>query len=125
MKFFLFILLSFISCSDTDNNVICTEEFAMVNVYVMDEKGNQLNELSSKSFNENYSQFDLGEDFIGSGNYLVMSDKFNKDLGTNEKIEFQLFKNDSLIHEEIYYISGGECHISKISGKDTIVIQNQ
>ena len=51
-----------------------------------------------------------------------MSDKFHNDLGSNEKMFFQLFDDDSLIHEETYYISGGKCHMFKNFGKDTIIV---
>ena len=125
MKLILFFYLFFFSCSNSDDEVICTEQFVMVDVSVFDQNGNLLDLLVSKSLNENRNEFDLGINNQGSGRYLVMSDKFHKELGSNDKIYFQLFNEDSLLHEEIYYISGGECHISKQFGKDTIVIHNQ
>ena len=125
MKLILFAYLFLFSCSNSDDNVICTEQIVMVNVSVVDQNGKSLDSFTSKSLDENQNEFDLDINNQISGNYIVMSDRFHNDLGSNDKIYFQLFDEGLLIHEEIYYISGGECHISKKFGPDSIVIQNQ
>ena len=117
MRLFLILFILFISC-DKDFLITCTQEFVTYNVQVFNGNNEPINNLTSKVLDADRNSVDLHENPMPTqnGNYLLMDDS-QKHIGSNKTFYFQLFRNDSLLIEETYKFSGGECHISKNSGK--------
>lgn len=127
----LILCLILVSCSSSDptacKDKVCTMEFRMVSVRFVDDTGNPqvvkdysaVNKRTGRSMTPNY-------DNLVQGFYVVASDSDLKEL--SEKGDIVLVsatnpKNNTKVTAE-FVISGGICicHISKISGPETIKI---
>ncbi|SDM24356.1 hypothetical protein SAMN05421813_10877 [Daejeonella rubra] len=128
---FLILCLFLVSCSSSDPIVCedraCTMEFRMVTVKFIDDSGNAqivkdystVNKRTGRSMTPN-------TDMVVQGLYVVASDADLKEL--SEKGDIVLVsatnpKNNTKIQAE-FVIGGGLCicHVSKISGPETIKI---
>ena len=109
-------LFSLPSCND--KGIICTEEFAMVGITVSGQALDRCftirlstsDTLSTNSFHfENW--------------YTIATDELREDL-RNRKENFRFYGliNDSVVVMEDYVIGADDCHIYKVSGRDSVAL---
>ena len=129
--FFLILGVFFGSCSVSEpavcENMVCTKEFRTITVKFIDDYGNPLLLNNYSAINKRTGRSMSQNSIInGLGIYVVASDADLKEL--SEKGDIVLVsasnpKNNSKVSAE-FVISGGLCicHVSKISGPETIMI---
>lgn len=106
------------------NNAICTEMFAAVNMSVKDKNGNNIN--LQDYYTINISTGDTLRNNNGTwpeGAYTVLDDSYVSKM-YNKKLQFRFVGrlNNSTVVDETYTISADCCHISKVAGKDIVII---
>ena len=133
MKFFKLILpllpiLLFYNCDDEYPDCVCTEEFRMYFVTVVDSLGNPIDSLHTLIKNSRGKEYDFGAfsppSFV-SGAYFVMTDGYQNDFRTSvERIIFVGTKKDLEVSGEyLFNTDECRCHIYKVAGPDTLVLK--
>ncbi|WP_306552011.1 hypothetical protein [Daejeonella sp.] len=129
--FFLILVVFLGSCSSSEpavcENMVCTTEFRTITVKFLDDSGNPLLVNNFSAVNKRTGRSMSQNSIInGLGIYVLASDADLKEL--SEKGDIVLVsasnpKNNSKVTAE-FVISGGLCicHVSKISGPETIKI---
>lgn len=124
--FILSILLFLNSCSSVENNCICTQEFRMYTVIVIDNTNQPVDSLNVEIKNEETGRLYLFLEkiYLGKGVYQVMNDSYTKEFTQwPEKVLFKGTKSGAVIESEYFFNTDEcQCHVYKISGKDTLVI---
>jgi hypothetical protein len=130
-NFFLILVVFLGSCSSSEpvvcENMVCTKEFRTITVKFIDDYGDPLLVNNFSAVNKRTGRSMSQTNSIqGLGIYVVASDADQKEL--SEKGDIVLVsasnpKNNSKLTAE-FVISGGLCicHVSKISGPETIKI---
>lgn len=121
MKFFkltiLFIsILLLNNCTDESPDCICTEEFRMYLVVVVDSLGIPVDSLQTIIKNERGKEYrfsGLGSPPYLQGAYFIMTDGYQDDFNTKpEKIFFGGIKNElKVIGEYLFNTDKCRCHI--------------
>ena len=133
MKFFKRILLFlpillFYSCDDEYPDCVCTEEFRMYLVTVVDSLGNPVDSLITTITNYRGKEYS----FVGftpppfmPGAYFVMTDSYQNDFSTSPgKIFFKGVKNTlEVTGEYLFNTDKCRCHVYKIAGPDTLILK--
>jgi hypothetical protein len=106
------------------NGAICTEMFAAVNVTVTDKSGNNVD--LKDYYTINVATGDTLRHNNGTwpeGAYTVLDDSYVSKM-YNKQLQFRFIgiRNNTTVVDELYSISADCCHISKVAGKDTVVI---
>lgn len=114
------------SCSSVDNSCICTLEFRMYTVLVIDKANQPVDSLNIEIKNAATGRvyLFLEKIYLGKGVYQVMNDNYTKEFSQwPEKILFKGTKNGGVVESDYYFNTDEcKCHVHKISGKDTLVI---
>ncbi|MCD4794422.1 MAG: hypothetical protein K8R54_14390 [Bacteroidales bacterium] len=114
------VLLFSKSCFDENKDgVICTEIFASVTIEVT---GSSLDDYYTVRASNN-DTIRINEDLFGENVYTVLDDNYMPEL-RNDRDEFTFFgiiAGQAVVSEKIV-ISADECHITKISGKDIVIL---
>ena len=129
--FLVFPLISFISCGKNENectgNEVCTKIYVAIGVKVMDKYGSPvlLDDLIVKLSDTDELLKDENNNFpYNSGNYLIAGDSSLKKLKKGgSQIHVRGIKADKQIFYEEYIIGHDCCHVMKITGKDTLIIE--
>jgi len=133
MKFFILLIVSiplilWKQCSDDPDDCMCTEEFRMYLVVVVDTLGNPVDSLQTTIKNERGKEYDFGEfeppPFM-PGAYFVMTDGYQDDFGLSPgKIFFKGVKNNlEVTGEYLFNTDKCRCHVYKVSGPDTLILK--
>jgi hypothetical protein len=133
MKFFFLtmVILPLIiwrQCSDEPDDCLCTEEFRMYLVTIVDTLGNPVDSVHTSITNE------LGKDYdfsvyspppLTHGAYIVMTDGYEKDFLTGPKKIFFFGRKDNkeTSAEFLFRTDKCLCHVYKSSGPDTLIIK--
>ncbi|HTN45434.1 MAG TPA: hypothetical protein VL098_03745 [Flavipsychrobacter sp.] len=110
-----------------DPKVACTMMFASVSITVKTSNGvsAELDEVYTirKSTSEILKYSQPGNT---TGAYIVLDDSYQKEL-QNKQEEFYFVgkKNGKVMVEEPYVLSADCCHVSKVSGRDALIISSQ
>jgi len=133
MKCPIFILFTlsiilFTNCSDEQPDCLCTTEFRMYFVAVIDTLGNPVDSLQTKITNSKGKEFAFDNHYPPpnmSGIYFIMSDGYQYDFTTRpEKILFRGNKNSLGVTAEFFFNTDKcRCHVHKVSGPDTLVLK--
>lgn len=133
MKFFVLLIASILlilwkQCSDEPNDCICTEEFRMYLVTVVDSLGNPVDSLTTTITNDRGKQYDFSNYLpppYMPGSYLVMTDGYQHDFSQRkEKIFFTGTKhNKEVTGEYLFNTDDCFCHVYKVSGPDTLILK--
>lgn len=116
------------SCNNKKNNncreVICTQIFASVNLKVTNKDGEPAKLTEHYTVNTKTSDtltFEQGG--WPEGSYTVVDDNYVSKM-YNSTVEFRFIgmQGNVKVVDEPFTISADCCHISKISGKDTVTI---
>lgn len=125
---FLLLLLSclFYACSPTAQDCVCTMEFRYITVSVLDNNGNRIDSLATKVTNKQSGKvYSFGPDSADYfGNYIVMTDQYVRDFNTSPTSILFEAGNRNFKVSTMFSIIADECkcHVSKISGPDTITV---
>lgn len=126
---FLFLLLFWYSCSEETSDCICSEEFRMYLVVVIDSLGNPVDSLQTIVSNDRGKQYDFTSYLplppYMHGTYFVMTDGYQNDFSiVPGRIMFSGNKENKEVNCEFYFNTDKcRCHVYKISGPDTLVLK--
>ena len=120
----LILVLLFTSCSTTETDCICTEEFRFYTVTILDEKNLPIDSLDIEVKNKESGYiYNIDQsNFTNKGDYIVMDDSQRQILCTCDQTVLFIAHNNSVhIEEEFsFYVDNCRCHVYKSSGPDTI-----
>lgn len=133
MKFFKLILLFLLilllcGCDEEYPDCVCTEEFRMYFVTVVDTLGNPVDSLLTTIINDSGKEYGFDgytpPPFM-PGVYFVMTDGYQNDFGLSPgKIFFKGVKiNLEVLGEYLFNTDECRCHVYKIAGPDTLVLK--
>jgi hypothetical protein len=129
--FLLTIIFLFkVSCNRATEHVICTTEHVMINITVTDENGmcvdSVIIKVSKKSDNTFYDLSGYNEPgglMTQQGLYTIFHDGYLREVqGKIERIVVSGEKDTLNFLSEID-VSGDDCHVLKITGPDTVLIE--
>ena len=128
IKIFALSIILCTHCSDEQCNYLCTTEFRMYLVTVIDTLGNPVDSLQTKVTNSRRKEFyfdELSSPPNSVGTYLVMTDRYKKDFTTRpERVIFTGNKNNHDVTAEFFFNTDEcRCHVYKVSGPDTLVLK--
>ena len=133
MKFFVLLIVSiplilWKQCSDDPDDCMCTEEFRMYFVTVVDSLGNPVDSLLTTITNDRGKEYNF-EGYTPPpfmpGAYFVMMDGYQGDFsrGTG-KIFFKGAKNNlEVTGDYLFNTDKCRCHVYKVSGPDTLILK--
>lgn len=115
-------ILTGCSCDPIDSG-ICTEEFRTISLKVT-QAGHQPAMLDSFHTIRAGNGERITYPSNGPGHYTVLDDSYHPKLKrSRDQFSFHGFKGGVKVVEEVYTISGDNCHIKKESGRDSVVLQ--
>jgi hypothetical protein len=120
---FLLILaiIMFVSCkSESQNNTVaCTMEFRTVTINV---QGDTLDHFYTiRVTSGDTIRLNSGNTF-GSNTYPVLDDSYQSNIANRtEQFRFVGLKNNAIIVDELFTIKADQCHISYVSGNQTVI----
>lgn len=132
MKYLLGVILIFIalnSCSDLEEDCMCTEEYRFYLVTVIDTLGVPVDSLTVTITDKDGDELDVTQDPnpFGAGKYTVLNDSFIQmfcSCTTPEKIYFSATDGIRTASGEFMFNTDEcKCHINKVSGPDTLVLR--
>ncbi len=126
--FFLISITVFSSCSEIDKDCLCTEEFRFYLVSVVDTLGNPVDSLTITIKDKDGDELDVQQQdqIFGPGKYTVLDDSFVKMFvspSIAEKITFTATDGILTVTREFLFSTDDcRCHINKVSGPDTLIL---
>jgi hypothetical protein len=132
MKFIfatILILLVVNSCSDLEEDCICTEEYRTYLVTVVDSLGFPVDSLDVAIKDKDGDELNVLQDpyYLGTGKYTVLNDSFTHIMctcGSPQAIYFSATDGIRTANGEFSFNTDKcRCHINKISGLDTLVLR--
>ena len=129
MKFIIilsaFYLLVIASCSENDTDCICSTEFRIIMVVVVDDSNNLVAGLVTTVKDDSGKVYDVYNDpLIFPGHYTVMDDNFVMELSPLSKRFIFTGAKDSLTVDGEFFVNTDDCicHVQKVSGPDTLIL---
>lgn len=121
------LILSLSSCFDEEPDCVCSLEFRMYLVTVIDSLGNPVDSLQTTVTNSTGKEFNFDELTPPPnmpGVYFVMTDGYQNEFTTKpEKILFKGTKGGKEVAGEFYFNTDDcYCHVYKIAGPDTLIL---
>lgn len=133
MKFFILTvailcLILWRQCSEEPEECLCTEEFRMYLVTIVDSLGNPVDSVHTIITNELGNVYDFSvysPPPFTRGAYIVMTDGYEKDFLRGPKKIFFVGRKDSkeTYGEYLFRTDKCFCHVYKNSGPDTLIIK--
>ena len=118
------LLISSIVFCSCHQGIICTTEFRMVMLKVKNSVGNPVVLDSFYTVRQSNNQKIHSLANPPDGFYVVLDDSHHSQLQMSEdNFRFLGWKNNQLIVDELYRIGADNCHISRNSGVDSVVVQ--
>ncbi len=108
--------------------VVCTQEFRTVDITVVDNAGNAKPISSIRTIDPSTNAVILSNSnpntAIGASTYTFFSDLQIAGMTANSQKTFKVegVYNNAIVFTESYVISADCCHITKVSGKDSVVV---
>lgn len=106
-------------------NCICTTEFRVETVLILDNQNNPVDSLNVEIMNASGRQYIVQQSlFSEPGRYVVIDDSYTNEFSTIPWVIFFKAWNDSVSVQAQYGIITDDCkcHIYKTSGPDTLFI---
>ena len=130
-KFLIIILIAlvFYSCSEVNNDCICTQEFRSYQVTVVDTLGVPVDSLAITIKDKDGDALDVQQQdqIFGPGKYTVLDDSFTRMFVSPtiaEKVTFTATDGmRTVAGEYLFSTDVCRCHIDKVSGPDTLVLR--
>lgn len=132
MKIFLLsflLIISVVSCSNADEDCMCTEEYRFFLVTVVDTLGIPVDSLDVIIRDKDGDELDIVQESyaFGPGKYTVLNDSFIQMFcacGTSQKIYFSATDGNRVAAGEFLFNTDEcKCHINKVEGPDTLVLR--
>lgn len=113
------------SCYDDSDDCICTMEFRIITVVVVDQFNNPVKELLTIIRDDKNKIYNVQMETLFDGHYPVMSDKYTNEFTPVPRRILFYGQSDSLEVNGEYMINADncKCHINKVSGPDTLVLR--
>jgi len=104
---------------------VCTMIFAMQQVHVQDSMGQLVTLDSTRTIVTATGQEISTTPMVPRyGNYILVDDGYHNQLvNKTEQVEFSGYQNGQVLVHGTYTISGDCCHVSKVSGPDTLIVK--
>lgn len=114
----------FLGCSNQSEGLtcICTTEFREIRVLVLDNKNNPVRNAKATAtvLSSNY-QINSTDDLYFPGYYIVATDEIVNKMLKIEKVLFKCVLDTSSVSAEYFIATDNcRCHVTKISGPDTL-----
>ena len=131
LKFLLItIILFLLSCNRATDHVVCTTEEVQIKVTVIDKSGFGADSVTILVYNKEDNKIYDSSDFNDFGNlltqrgeYTIFHDSYFKEVrGKLIRIVVEGEK-DNLGFATEFAVSGDECHVYKLAGPDTVVLE--
>ena len=131
LKFLLIaMILCLLSCNRATDHVICTTEHAMINVTVINEEGFGPDSITILVYNKEDNTIYDSSDFndfsnllTQRGEYTIFHDAYLREArGKIFRIVVEGEKGNLGFTSE-FAVSGDECHVYKLTGPDTVVLE--
>ncbi len=111
--------------ADKCDAVDCTMEYRAITVTVNNGNGQGVlidSTATIGQYGQKIANIDLG--FGISGVYTVVDDHYHANLkNKTEAVKFFAFRNGAVVAQADFVVSGDCCHVSKVSGPETISVQ--
>lgn len=129
IKLIPFIFIGFLiiqGCSQPQNSQpkVCTDEFVIHSVTVMNPDNTPADSVQITVTNkESGNTYPCGEYLcqkFHDDSYIIMHDGFLEDLSSTGEIIVVKGKKDSMQFSEEFTFQGGDCHVEKLAGPDTV-----
>lgn len=118
LVFLLFLVISLFSCNPSKDEVICTTMIATVSI-----------EIVGDSLDNYFTIRNITGDTIHAyiepfqNTYTVLDDSYRQILENKEEaFRFVGFKGGNIVVDETFVITADKCHISKVSGVNSVTI---
>lgn len=127
--FFPVLLILFISCSEFDEQCVCSLEYRYYRVTVIDSLGLPVDSLSITIKDWNHTLLNVEQENFPyqTGKYVVLNDSFTQlfcSCGTPQKIYFSATDGSrNASGEFLFNTDKCKCHINKVSGPDTLILK--
>jgi hypothetical protein len=125
MFFALLPVLALAACSkcDEDDN-ICTNEFRMIILKVESPSKAPVTLDSAYTIRLSNNDRFRSQEQTAPGSYVVLDDSYHPKLKKAEdNFRFVGWRNNQIVVDQTYRISGDNCHINKRTGADSVVVQ--
>jgi len=112
--------------STSCDNMMCTTEFRMITVSLKDSIGNDyIPDKVETYLNGTLIHYDSIPAVPVQNVYTIVDDSNLQalQLNVNKDVVFKVIKNNSIVKEQTYTVKADCCHVSKVSGTDTLQIQ--
>lgn len=125
----LYISIGMMACKSSSNscaNTMCTADFRMITVMLKDSVGNDYIPDKVETY---YNGTLIHQDSISSvpmqNVYTIIDDNNlqSLQLNINRDVTFKIIKNGLVKKQQGYVVKADCCHVSKVSGLDTIIVQ--
>lgn len=122
----LTLLISCISCDKIYKDCLCTEEFRMYSLTILDNNNTPIDSVNitvtNKLSNQVYDLSDYDYDFLPKGEYIIFHDGFKRDLSTViEVIVVESEIDSTTVQTELGFNTDEcNCHVQKAFGPDSI-----
>lgn len=126
--FSLTFFLLLISCDRKNDcsRAICTAEFKMILVAMVDSNGNSFLPDKVETYDASQTLLNVQTDpsIFGQNLYTVADDS---DLGffevdQSEVVTMKIYRSGAVVHQAQFEISRDCCHVQKVSGLDTLML---
>jgi hypothetical protein len=105
------------------DKVICSDVFAMIGIYISDLSMTPEKLEVYTIRNSTGEKITLTQNETNIGVYFILDDSYrSKIAGTTETFTFVGTKAGTQIFQQTYQIKADCCHVSKVSGKDSLTI---
>jgi hypothetical protein len=132
MKYFAFLFFfafAAFSCDKDDDscptNVICTEEYRMITVSVVDTSGNPVDlDMHEVYIQGSMIPFNIIDDSWQAGTYIIIADDKMNVLDRYEPTTFRFdgYLSGELVVREYYQVRHDCCHVVLVSGNTNVTI---
>jgi hypothetical protein len=96
--------------------------FATVSVHIEDRSANPV-KLDVYTIRNSTGEKITPDQFLTDGNYIVLDDSYHlKIANKTETFTFIGMKGSTKVFSETYQIKADCCHVSKVSGKDSLIV---
>ncbi|MGM0545163.1 MAG: hypothetical protein ACQEST_00445 [Bacteroidota bacterium] len=123
--FCLALLLQF--CSSNQQPKICTDEFVMLSVTVLDQNNELADSVDIQVTNKSGTIYDCDEYLCqetSMGTYSIMHDGLREEISDQKEIIIVEGNKDDFRFREDFQFRDDGCHVQKIAGPDTVTLQS-
>ena len=127
-KAFLFFIpvLAFTACEkcDDEDGEVCTDEFRMITLTVKSSSMTAITLDSVYTIRQSTNEKITPQQPMAPGIYVVLDDSYHSKLKkTDDNFRFVGWRSNQIVVDQNFRIAGDNCHITKRSGIDSVMVQ--